>query len=75
MQNLNVIKIVSLKMTLGPVFDPCCAAKFVSFFVLTKKRELFALLLLCYWCLVPWVSVQDIVVVFSSQTHLLCNAI
>ena len=50
--------------------------------ILTKERELIALLLLCFGCLVtvnvlwlfftvPWIGLQLVSVVFPDHTHLL----
>ena len=50
--------------------------------ILTKKRELIALLLLSFWCLVTinvlwlfftvaWVGMHNVIVIFSDSTQLL----
>ena len=54
--------------------------------ILTRKRELIALLLLCFKCLVtvnvlcffltvPWVGLQCVIVVFPDHTHFLYDSI
>ena len=61
----------------------CCALLYVnsSFEIILKgKRELVALHILSFWCLVvvvwlflalPWVCLQLMIVVFSDHTHFL----
>ena len=59
---------------------PCVLSSFAI--ILKRKRELIALLLLSYGCLVtvnvlllfltvPWVGIQYVIVVFPDHTHLL----
>ena len=71
------------------MFGPCCMFFFYSLLgvhpsfavILTRKRELVALLLLSTWCLVtvsdlwlflavPWVGLQFVIVVLPDHTHL-----
>ena len=61
----------------------CCTLLYVHSsiaFILMGKRELIALLNLCFWCLVmverlflavPWGCLRFVIVVFPDHTHLL----
>ena len=63
---------------------PCVLYSFAT--ILTRKRELVALLLLSFLCLVtvkvqwlfltvPWVGLQCVIVVFPDHTYLIFNSI
>ena len=63
---------------------PCVLYSFAT--ILTRKRELVALLLLSFLCLVtvnvqwlfltvPWVGLQCAIVVFPDHTYLIFNSI
>ena len=63
---------------------PCVLYSFAT--ILTRKRELVALLLLSFLCLVtvkvqwlfltvPWVGLQCVIVVFPDHTYLVFNSI
>ena len=55
-------------------FCNCCTILYVPFsfaIILMGKRELVSLLSLSSWCLVIWVYLQLVIVVFPEHTHLL----